>query len=98
MGASASVEANADVVASASAIYAGVVSINGISLVTANGVILGENWTPVPQDDNTWTPVSTDSNTWTTVSGDTNTWTPVSANDNTWTIQTQGSNTWLRQN
>ncbi len=43
VGAVASVTANANVVASASAIYAGVVSINGISLVTANGVILGKN-------------------------------------------------------
>jgi hypothetical protein len=94
----ASVTGSANLVASASAIYAGVASVSGLATIVAKGVILGDNWTPVPEDDNTWTPVSTDSNTWTAVSGDTNTWTPVSANDNTWTIQTQGSNTWLRQN
>jgi hypothetical protein len=94
----ASITCDTDFTASASAIYAGVASVTGVTTITVNGVILGDNWTPVPQDVNTWTPVSTDSNTWVTVSSDTNTWTPVSANDNTWTQQAQGSNTWLRQN
>jgi len=98
VGAVADISANAVFTGNASAIYAGVGYVNGLCLVAANGVILGENWTPVAQDANTWTPVSVGGNTWTTVSSDSNTWTPVSANDNTWTLQSQGSNTWLRQN
>ena len=69
----ASVNVTGNVIANASAIYAGVASVTGVTTITAKGNILGDNWTPVPQDANTWTPVSGDTNTWTVVStGDPN--------------------------
>ena len=57
-----------------SAIWAGIGSINGITIVDANGKIIGEEWVDIPADSDTWTPISASSNTWTPVLTDSSTW------------------------
>lgn len=49
-------------------------SIYATSSVVCRGIRIGDNWSNVPEGDNTWTTTSSSSNTWTTAAQGNNTW------------------------
>jgi hypothetical protein len=64
----------ASVVVYPTAIWAGNAAVNASVTVTANGQIIGQEWTDVPAVPNTWTEQSPSSNIWTTVNPIADTW------------------------
>jgi hypothetical protein len=64
----------ASVVVYPTAIWAGNAAINALVTVTANGQIIGEEWTDVPSVPNTWTEQSPSSNIWATVNPGSDFW------------------------
>lgn len=49
-------------------------SIYATSSVVCRGIRIGDNWSNVPEGDNTWTTISSSSNTWTIAEQGNNTW------------------------
>ena len=68
------IDAQASASALANKVSFNTASISSLATVSANGGILGDNWTAVPITDNTWTPVAVSNNTWTEVQQAQNTW------------------------
>jgi len=72
--AKATVEGYAYVTGLANATYSGYGFINANATITANGVIVGEGWTPVVPDAETWSDITPSSDIWTAVTPSSEDW------------------------